>query len=255
MALVFWSSTGLKLRPELVLLMGEGIDPLSVLRVDRPCTSNIQDPLNTVIDGQNPGDRVLRFWISWMNYVELTTVFTRPCGAESCPSNVWQPNTFWHWAEEFGSCIKKRWFREISDWIWVHHITCLFFSLRVYPRNTALSCFICLVFFADHWLCCVEVSADIEPLEYTPKPECPVDPVESCLPTPRDSYDFMGWRTKSCASLNAWNTGFNSITFTWSSSMDHATYAIMMKWYEMILSDGREWATPDAIYDCPRFLG
>ena len=66
------------------------------------------------------------------------------------------------------------------------------FSLRVYPRNTALSCFICFVFFADHWLCCVEVSADIEPLEYTPKPECPRGSCGALLPTAGDSYDFMG---------------------------------------------------------------
>lgn len=153
MALVFWSSTGLKLRPELVLLMGEGIDPLSVLRVDRPCTSNIQDPLNTVIDGQNPGDIVLRFWISWMNYVELTTFFTTPCGAESCPSNVWQPNTFWHWAEEFRSCVKKtliqRDFR--LDLSTSHYL--FVFLCGYIPETLHFAVFMCFVFFADHWLC------------------------------------------------------------------------------------------------------
>lgn len=135
---------------------------------------------------------------------------------------------------------RKRWFREISDWIWVHHITCLFFFADISQKHCTLQ-FLCVSSFSLI-TGCVEVSADIEPLEYTPKPECPPWIRWSvAFQHQGDSYDFMGWRTKSCASLNAWNTGFNSITFTWSSSMDHATYAIMMKWfYRMDVSGLRQ---------------
>ena len=230
MALVFWSSTGLKLRPELVLLMGEGIDPLSVLRVDRPCTSNIQDPLNTVIDGQNPGDIVLRFWISWMNYVELTTVFTTPCGAESCPSNVWQPNTFWHWAEEFRSCVKKtliqRDFR--LDLSTSHYL--FVFLCGYIPETLHFAVFMCFVFFADHWLCW-GVGGHRTVGIYTEARVPPVDPVERCLPTPGGFIRFHGKDEIMCQfeCLKHRIQQHRSITFTWSSSMDHATYAIMMK--------------------------
>lgn len=127
---------------------------------------------------------------------------------------------------------RKRWFREISDWIWVHYITCLFFFLCGYIPETLRFCsFICLVFFADHWLCCVEVSADIEPLEYTPKPECPRGSGGALPSNTKGFIRFHGKDEIMCQfeCLKHRIQQHRSITFTWSSSMDHATYAIMMK--------------------------
>ena len=101
---------------------------------------------------------------------------------------------------------------------------------------TACCCsFVCLVFFADHcWLCCVEVSADIEPLEYTPKPECPV---ERCFQN--HVIHTISWgegrthvpvRMLGCFVLQCCpSTASCSRLSSTMATMDHATCAIIMK--------------------------